>query len=152
MNNALPIFYHLNQGMDCDACCYYCGTREYLSGNVYSTGYYTFSLDANPDAAIYTLNINPTINGTQYISKLDSNGNTLWFKDALNSTSIGQSNYVDYLKDKFIDDEENVHLFVLVGGTSGFTFDGIAHPGGNATYGGSTLISLNASGTVTTAD
>ena len=54
-----------------------------LSGNVYSTGYYTFSLDANPDAAIYTLNINPTINGTQYISKLDSNGNFVWAYDML---------------------------------------------------------------------
>ena len=110
------------------------------AGNIFFWGF-------NPNS---TTSTGPSIKNYP-LYKLDSNGNTLWFKDALNSTSIGQSNYVDYLKDKFIDDEENVHLFVLVGGTSGFTFEGIAHPGGNATYGGSTLISLNASGTVTKA-
>jgi len=82
--------------------------------------------------------------------KLDSNGNTLWFKNAT-GIGIGTSNNLDYIRDKFIDNDENVHLFVFGTGAGGFTFDGIAHPGGDPTYGYSTLISLNSSGTVTNA-
>lgn len=54
-----------------------------LSGNVYSTGYYTYSIDADPGLAVHNLNINPNINGVQYISKLDANGNYVWAYDIL---------------------------------------------------------------------
>lgn len=101
------------------------------TGNVFFWGW-------NPGAANYPL------------YKLDSNGNSLWFKDATGS-GIGTSNNIDYLKDKFIDKDEKVHLFVYGTGTAGFTFDGVAHPGGSSTYGYSTLISLNTTGTVTNA-
>jgi hypothetical protein len=79
--------------------------------------------------------------------KLDSNGNTLWFKEALNDRFAVSNAINEYcLTDKFIDDSENVHLFVL--STGGYTFDGVAHPGGSSSYGASTLISLNAAGTI----
>lgn len=81
--------------------------------------------------------------------KLDSNGNTLWFKDALNGSSVvGNTINEPTLTDKFIDNNENVHLFL--NGIGGYTFDGVAHPGGSASY-GSTLISLNSSGAITKA-
>ena len=79
--------------------------------------------------------------------KLDSNGNTLWFKDA-SGLGIGTSNNPSYLADKFIDDNENVHYFVYGAGTAGVTFNGVAYPGGSASVGYSTLISLNASGNI----
>jgi hypothetical protein len=77
--------------------------------------------------------------------KLDSDGNTLWFKDALNNSySVSNVNTEYCLNDKFIDDNENVHLFVAC--TGGYTFDGVAYPGGSASYGASTLISLTSTG------
>ncbi|WP_310559816.1 T9SS type A sorting domain-containing protein [Flavobacterium sp.] len=79
--------------------------------------------------------------------KLDSNGNTLWFKNA-SGAGIGTSNNPSYLADKFIDDNENVHYFVYGTGTAGVTFDGVAYPVASASVGYSTLISLNASGNV----
>lgn len=103
------------------------------SGNVFFWGF-----NPNSDA-------NNKRNSPLY--KLDANGNTLWFKDALNnSNAISNVTYEYCLTDKFIDDNENVHLFVLSIG--GYTFDGVAHPGGSSSYGASTLISLNAAGTI----
>ena len=79
--------------------------------------------------------------------KLDSNGNTIWFKDALNNSNIVSNvNQELYLSDKFIDTNENVHLFVSTASTSGYTFNGISYPTSNASAGSSTLISLDASG------
>ena len=53
------------------------------SGNVYTTGYYSYAIDADPGTAVHNLNINPTINGVQYIIKLDINGNYVWAYDIL---------------------------------------------------------------------
>jgi len=103
------------------------------SGNVFFWGF-----NPNVDA-------NNKRNSPLY--KLDSNGNTLWFKDALNG-NIGIEVQTTFT-DKFIDDNENVHLFVNADG--GYTFDGVAHPGGTSPYGGATLISLNSSGSITKA-
>ncbi len=106
------------------------------AGNVYFWGY-NLNTDAN-----YKVNIP--------LYKLDSNGNTVWYKDALNAAyKISNTNSEFYLSDKFIDANENVYLFVYSTGTLGYTFDGVAHPGGSSTYGGSTLIALNSAGTVT---
>ncbi|SFA75822.1 Por secretion system C-terminal sorting domain-containing protein [Flavobacterium swingsii] len=105
------------------------------SGNVFFWGF-------NPN-----VDVNNKRNSPLY--KLDSNGNTLWFKDALNGSSvIGNTIKEPTLTDKFIDNNENVHLFHNAIG--GYTFDGVAYPGGSASY-GSTLISLNSSGTITKA-
>lgn len=82
--------------------------------------------------------------------KLDSNGNTLWFKNGTGN-GVGSSDGNYYLKDKFIDNDENVYLFVRGTGTGGFTFDGVTYSGGDTSYGYSTLISLNSAGTVTSA-
>lgn len=103
------------------------------SGNIFFWGF-------NPNS-----DVNSKRNSPLY--KLDSNGETLWFKDALNlSNAVSNVNKEIYLTDKFIDDNENVHLFVQC--TGGYTFDGVAHPGGSSSYGAATLISLNASGNV----
>jgi hypothetical protein len=103
------------------------------AGNVFFWGF-------NPN-----VNANSKRNSPLY--KLDANGNTLWFKDALNNSNAVSNVINEYcLTDKFIDDNENVHLFVLC--TGGYTFDGIAYPGGSSSYGASTLISLNGAGTI----
>jgi len=105
------------------------------SGNVFFLGY-----NPNVDA-------NGKINYPLY--KLDSNGETLWYKDALNPNGIvGVFNELS-LNDKFIDNNENVHL--AIGTTAGFTFDGLHYPSPTSSpsitvY--TTLISLNASGTI----
>ena len=81
--------------------------------------------------------------------KLDSNGNTIWFKNAFNVPNTGVSGYNtdSYINDKFIDDNENVHLFLS--GSGGFAFDGVNYSGGGAgLMGASTLISLDAAGTI----
>lgn len=72
------------------------------SGNVYTTGYYTFSLDADPSPTVHNLNINPTINGVQFISKLDVNGNYVWAYDML-----GQHNQ-QFLPSLAVDASNNV--------------------------------------------
>jgi hypothetical protein len=106
------------------------------SGNVFFWGF-----NPNRDA-------NSKRNSPLY--KLDSNGNTLWFKDALNDSSTVGNNLGEYsLKDKFIDNNENVHLFLNTAGA--YTFDGVSYPGGDPTYGSATLISLNTGGTITKA-
>ncbi len=51
------------------------------SGNVYTTGYYAYAMDADPGTGVFTLNIDPTTNGIQYVSKLDTNGNYVWAYD-----------------------------------------------------------------------
>ena len=57
------------------------------SGNVYTTGFYWYSIDANPGAGINNLvaytSSNPVIAGgnTQYISKLNSFGDYVWAYD-----------------------------------------------------------------------
>ena len=81
--------------------------------------------------------------------KLDSNGNILWFKDALNASNAVGSSYTSVFADKFIDNNENVHLAVFTSGA--YTFDGVSYPGGDPTYGSATLISLNAAGSITKA-
>ncbi len=98
------------------------------SGNVFFWGY-----NANTDA-------NMKRNAPLY--KLDSNGNTLWYKDALNASSAITSVNSPMHKDKFIDDTENVHLFVLTNGP--FVFDGITYPAIGSTS--STLVSLTSNG------
>ena len=103
------------------------------AGNIFFWGF-----NGNPDS-------NNKRNAPLY--KLDANGNTIWFKDALNNSGIvGNTNDEAYLSDKFIDDNENVHLFVSTASTLGFTFNGISYPTANAATGSSTLISLNANG------
>jgi len=95
------------------------------------------------------LNLN---SGNSPLYKLDNNGNTLWFKDALNGrSSVGNTFKEMYLSDKFIDEDENVHLFVSTSSASGYAFDGVSYPIANASAGSSTLISLNAAGTLTKA-
>lgn len=79
--------------------------------------------------------------------KLDSNGNTLWSKDALNNSgAVSNVNREYCLADKFIDENENVHLFLTT--TGAYTFDGVSYPGGDPTYGSATLISLNTGGAI----
>ncbi|MEO7975594.1 T9SS type A sorting domain-containing protein [Flavobacterium sp.] len=106
------------------------------SGNVFFLGY-------NPN-----LDANGKVNYPLY--KLDSNGETLWYKDALNPNGIvGVFTNEQSLSDKFIDNNENVHL--AIGSTEGFTFDGVNYPRPNirpSTTVYSTIISLNESGTV----
>lgn len=103
------------------------------AGNIFFWGF-------NPNA-----DVNGKRNAPLY--KLDSNGNTIWFKDALNNSSIVSNiNNELYLSDKFIDANENVHLFVSTSSTLGFAFNGISYPTSNASAGSSTLISLNSNG------
>ena len=64
------------------------------SGNVYTTGYYWFGIDADPGISIHSLvsytSNNPIITGgnTQYISKLDANGNYVWAYDLKGDHSL----------------------------------------------------------------
>lgn len=106
------------------------------SGNVFFVGY-------NP-------NVNEDGKINYQLHKLDSNGETLWYKDALNTHGIvSVFTNEPSLSDKFIDNNENVHLAIST--TAGLTFDGVNYPPPvikpslSVYY---TLISLNASGTV----
>jgi len=102
---------------------------------------------------VFFLGYNPNVDADGKINyplyKLDSNGETLWYKDALNPNGIvGVFNELS-LNDKFIDNNENVHL--AIGTTAGFTFDGVNYPSPNnspsiTVY--TTMISLNASGNI----
>lgn len=96
-------------------------------------------------------NKNSDTNGKQNypLYKLDNNGNVLWYKDALNTAYSVDITYGEQSTDKFIDDAENVQLFVQT--TDGFTFDGVDHPGAKSPLGPSTLITINAAGTITKA-
>lgn len=49
-----------------------------LNGNVYTTGYYSGTMDFDPSLNTYTLSSNAGIDF--YISKLDANGNFVWAK------------------------------------------------------------------------
>ena len=104
------------------------------SGNVFFTGF-----SGNVDA-------NGKRNNPLY--KLDNNGNILWFKNALNASNAVGNVYKNFVfSDKFIDNNENVHVAVNTFGA--YTFDGISYLGGDPTYGSATLISLNAAGSIT---
>lgn len=103
---------------------------------------------------IFFVGYNPNVNADGKINyqlhKLNSNGQTLWYKDALNTHGIvGVFTNEPSLSDKFIDNNENVHL--AIGTSAGFTFDGVNYPPPiirpslSVYY---ALISLNASGTV----
>ena len=97
-------------------------------------------------------NANTTVLGGKVnapIYKLDNNGNTLWFKDALNA-----SNYANFqepkasFNDKFIDDNENVHLTSYNLGQT-FSFNNALITAPLVTVGGATYffhISLDANG------
>lgn len=102
---------------------------------------------------VFFLGYNPNVDADGKINyplyKLDSNGNTLWYKDALNPSGTVGVFAETSLSDKFIDNNENVHL--AIGSTKGLTFDGVNYPGITTKTSltvFSTLISLNASGTV----
>ena len=72
------------------------------SGNIFFWGF-------NPNSTTTTA----PFNRNSPLYKLDNNGNTLWYKDAINgSNSVGNTFKEMYLSDKFIDNDENVHLFV----------------------------------------
>ena len=108
------------------------------AGNVYFWG-------RNPN----TVTVSGASKENYPLYKLDSNGNTLWFKNAFNVPNSGVSGYNtdSYVNDKFIDDNENVHLFLS--GNGGFTFDGVNYTTGSvAGSGASTIISLNSAGTI----
>ncbi len=89
--------------------------------------------------------VNSKVNTPLY--KLDSNGNTLWYKDAFNEYGLKAEKGIS--TDKFIDNEENVHLLGMQVG--GIDFDGVRYPGTTKVYGESTIISLDASGIITKA-
>ncbi len=111
------------------------------SGNIFFWGF-------NPNSTTTTA----PFNRNSPLYKLDNNGNTLWYKDALNTTNaVSNTNYGGFLADKFIDDAENVYLFVSTNSSLGYAFDGVAYPGGSPSYGSSTFISLNTTGSVTAA-
>ncbi len=92
----------------------------------------------------FTGNTNANMKRNTPLYKLDSNGDTLWFKDALNGSSAIGNVAGPTFRDKFIDDAENVHLFVLTS-SSPFVFDGVTYPAFANT---STIISLNTNGVI----
>jgi hypothetical protein len=48
--------------------------------NLYSTGYFTSTVDFDPSAAVYTLSTGTVVNTNAYALKLDANGNFIWAK------------------------------------------------------------------------
>lgn len=123
--------------------------KTYDMGTLGAANNQIFNLAVSNAGNVFFWGWNPGA-GNYPLYKLDSNGNTSWFKNGTGA-GIGSATNDYYLKDKFIDNDENIHLFVRGTGTGGFTFDGIVYPGGDPSYGYSTLISLNSSGTVTNA-
>lgn len=65
------------------------------AGNVYTTGYFTSTVDFNPGTAVYNI-ISPTSNMDIFISKLNSSGDFVWAK-SMGSTNpdAGRSIAVD---------------------------------------------------------
>ncbi len=96
------------------------------AGNVYTTGYYWYAIDANPGAAVNNLTAyissNPIIPGsnTQYISKLNSSGDYVWAYDL-----VGQHND-QYLPSLAVDTSNNIIIagdtFANTGGFRDFDF------------------------------
>jgi hypothetical protein len=123
--------------------------KTYSMGTIGSSNVQILKLAVSPAGNIFFWGWN--YGGSNYpLYKLDANGNTIWFKNGTGKGVGSIDNSNSYLSDKFIDNDENVHLFVRGSGTGGYTFDGIDYPGGSI-YGYSTLISLNAAGTITMA-
>ena len=54
----------------------------------------------------------PNGNRNTPLVKLDNNGNTIWFKNAYNNLPAYYFSEKSTFKDKFVDDADNVHLFV----------------------------------------
>ncbi len=100
---------------------------------------------------LWAQNPNKDANGkTNYpLFKFDNSGTIIWKKDAFNPLNSVGNVANGYSTDQFIDNDENIHLFVLTG--AGFTFDGVAYPLISSYNRCSTIISLNSSGTVTKA-
>jgi hypothetical protein len=82
-----------------------------LNGNVYTTGYYSGTMDFDPSLNTYTLSSNAGIDF--YISKLDANGNFVWAK------SIGGINN-DFAYGITLDPTGNVIVTGFFAGTVDF--------------------------------
>ena len=70
------------------------------AGNVYTTGWFTDTVDFDPGPAAFNL---VATNGSIFISKLDANGNLIWAKKVDgNHDNVGQSIVVNKAGDAFI--------------------------------------------------
>lgn len=105
-------------------------------GNIFFVGF-------NGNGSVFGGKINAPI------YKLDNNGNMLWFKDALNASNF--ANFQEQkasFNDKFIDDNENVHL-TSYNFKQSFSFNNVLITAPLVTVGGATYffhISLDANG------
>ena len=55
-------------------------------GNVYTTGSFTYTLDFDPGPGVYNMTSNGQ--GDAFISKLDSNGNIIWYEHKQNGEIV----------------------------------------------------------------
>lgn len=65
------------------------------SGSIYSTGFYSYTIDFNPDSNS-VFNLNTSHNGDVFICKIDSSGTFLWAKSVGgNNGDLGQAITID---------------------------------------------------------
>jgi hypothetical protein len=109
-----------------------------VTGNVYTTGYFTATVDFDPGAAVYNI-ISPTSNMDIFISKLDISGAFVWAK------SMGSTN-PDAGRSIAVDAIGNVYTTGYFTGTVDFDpgagVYNLMSPGNNDIY----VSKLNASG------
>jgi hypothetical protein len=86
------------------------------SGNIYSTGTFSGTIDFDPGPGVYNLSGS---GGDIYISKLDQNGNFLWAK------AMGSFSGAEYGQDIVLDNSNNIYVM----GTFMYTVDFDPGPG-----------------------
>ncbi len=101
------------------------------SGNIYTTGAFSGTIDFDPGPGVYNLSGS---GGDIYISKLDPNGNFLWAK------AMGSFSGAEYGQDIAIDNSNNIY----VTGTFMYTVDFDPGPGvyNLATTGGKDIFTM----------
>lgn len=93
------------------------------AGNVYTTGYFLGTVDFDPGAGTYNLtSVGGSTGWDVFYSKLDANGNFVWAKAMVNSTS---TYYTDgyYGRKIAVDGAGNVYSSGRYSGTTDFDFD-----------------------------
>lgn len=92
------------------------------SGNIYTTGYFLGTVDFDPGAGTYNLtSVGGSTDWDVFYSKLDANGNFVWARAMVNSTSTYYSDGY-YGKKIAVDASGNVYSCGRYSGTTDFDF------------------------------
>lgn len=86
------------------------------TGNVYSTGVFSGTVDFDPGTAAYSLSTSAPSDGDVFVSKLDASGSFVWAKQMGGATAAA----VDLAIDIFVDASQNIYTTGYFTGTADF--------------------------------